>query len=182
MENQVTWGVPTQRTRKVEKFNTPVITMSAIAEGTGRKFSFNKAAQDLLGLVKGEAYVGIGFSGDNVYVKSFDNDDSPTSFKLTNTFTFSNKKYFEYLAKLNGLDTSTENHLHIEELEGQGMCKVALISQDGDDDSTEETAKTEETVEVEEVDADADVETNTNVEPESEVVVETEEEGKEGEW
>ena len=42
----IDWGVPTNRksSTKVEKFNTPVVTMSALlGKGSGRKFTFNKA-------------------------------------------------------------------------------------------------------------------------------------------
>jgi hypothetical protein len=164
MEN-VVWGIPTQRTKKVEKFNTPVITMSAIAEGTGRKFSFNKAAQETLGLVKGESHVALGFHENNIYVKSLVKE-TPTSFKLTNTHTFSNKKTFEYIAKVQELDTSIENYLHIEAVDGQPMCKVVTISTDGGSTegayrNTEEEGKETE-VEVEIVETEVESETITN--------------------
>ena len=51
MENLIWDGVPVQRQRRGEKFNFAVVTMSAVDKpGAGRKFSFNKAAQDVLGI------------------------------------------------------------------------------------------------------------------------------------
>ena len=51
MEN-FTWdAVPSQRQRKTEKYDYPVMTMAALAKpGAGRKFSFNKAAQDFMSI------------------------------------------------------------------------------------------------------------------------------------
>ena len=52
MRDAINWGIPNAgRTKKEEQFNTPVVTMSAIIkDGAGRKFSFNKAAAEALGI------------------------------------------------------------------------------------------------------------------------------------
>jgi len=112
MEN-VTWGaVPTQRKKKEEQFLTPVLTMVAIeGKGTGRRFIFNKAAQELLGL-EGEGSVMFGFS-DNSNDTFLINSEAEGSNKLTKTCTFSDKKKFEAIIKRFLLDDSVENHLDI---------------------------------------------------------------------
>ena len=76
MRDAINWGIPNAgRTKKEEQFNTPVVTMSAIIkDGAGRKFSFNKAAAEALGLVKPDennaSYVSFGFNGNDLYCKS----------------------------------------------------------------------------------------------------------------
>ena len=68
MENLIWDGVPVQRQRRGEKFNFAVVTMSAVDKpGAGRKFSFNKAAQDVLG-IQGEDRVSFGFSTDRTII------------------------------------------------------------------------------------------------------------------
>jgi len=116
MEN-VTWGaVPTQRKKKEEQFLTPVLTMVALeGKGTGRRFIFNKAAQELLGL-EGEGSVMFGFSG-NSNDTFLINSEAEGSNKLTKTCTFSDKKKFEAIIKRFLLDDSIENHLDIIEFE-----------------------------------------------------------------
>ena len=110
MEN-VTWGaVPTQRKRKEEKYSTPVLTMSALSgKGAGRKFTFNKAAQELLGLV-GEENIQLGYpeTGSDVYLKV-----AKEGLKLTKSCTFSDKKSFEYISKKLELNNDLENDFDV---------------------------------------------------------------------
>ena len=65
----IIWGnVPAQRKRKEEKYNFAVVTMSAIDKpGAGRKFSFNKAAQEVLG-IQGEDRISFGFTPDGKHI------------------------------------------------------------------------------------------------------------------
>ena len=129
--NDVSWGVPTQAKRKTEKFDTPVVTMSALSEkGSGRKFNFNKAAQSLLGLIGGESHVKVGFGKDNnIYIQSLIAEEDST-FSMTNSCTFSNKRIYEYIAKMNNLNSTEENYLHLKEVEGQSYVTVSHISSD----------------------------------------------------
>lgn len=142
----IDWGVPAQRATKMEKFTTPVVTMSAFAgKGSGRKLSFNKAAVDSLGLVKPEdgkeSFVTFGRdTGTNeiVLAASLTENESMKFFKVNKSFSFSDKKTYEFIAYTLKLDTSVENYLHIESVEGEPYFKVA--------NTTTEETKTEETV------------------------------------
>ena len=150
--NDVTWGVPKQRTaKKMEKFDTPVVTMSALVDkGAGRKFSFNKAAQTLLGLVGGESHIKIGFGGDNIYVQSL-TEEGDNTFSMTKQCTFSNKRIYEYIAKRSNLTTTEENYLHLTEVEGESYVTVSNISSDSAPESVEEDISTMPTPDTEEV-------------------------------
>jgi hypothetical protein len=139
----VFWGVPTaNRTRKEEQFNTPVLTMSALLkDGANRKFSFNKAAVSALNLIGKESYIQVGFRGtellvNNAGVVERDVDGAPlagqvipnNSFLLAGNNSFSDKKTFEFIIKLKELDTQVENHLHLEQVEGQSYFTVSKIT------------------------------------------------------
>lgn len=153
MENNVQWGVPTQRTRKTEKFNTPVITMNSLAKkGAGRKFQFNKAAQEALGLEEGESYITFGFTGDSktIVVLASDSEKNPSSLKITKSYSISNKKTYEFIAKTKDLDTEVENHLHLVAVDGQSYMEVSMIEVDGEP-TAEENLGAENVTETEEV-------------------------------
>ena len=170
MEN-VNWGIPKQRTGKVEKFNTPVLTMVALGEGgTGRKFLFNKAAQELIGL-KGEEHIEIGFINEGEIVLRTVSEETLISLKLTKTCTFSNKKTFDYITKLKSLSNDVENYLHLEA--NEGMFAVTSITNDGSVNEVEEIAECPTPVEEESVmdDTNSRIESfNTNAEAEEELV------------
>jgi hypothetical protein len=103
--NGVVWGVPVQRVKKTEKYDFPVVTMEAIEkEGSNRKFSFNKAALEALELVGGESTLAIGFTANNDVLIKKDG-----MFKLAKNNSFSDKRTFEYIAKILKLDISVEN-------------------------------------------------------------------------
>jgi len=112
MEN-VVWGeVPAQRTRKQEKYTTPVVTMSAIDKpGAGRKFSFNKAAQEALG-IQGEERVSFGFEagGKKIFIRKAEGD---AGFLLTKTCTLSDKKTYEFIVKRWDLNSEVETELDL---------------------------------------------------------------------
>jgi hypothetical protein len=149
MNKELIWGVPTQRTKKEEKFSTPVVTMSALeAKGAGRKFSFNKAAQEALGLEEGESYVSFGFSDDKIFVIS-DQKETPNGVQITKQFSLSNKRLYEYIAKIKALNTNTENHLHLSAVAGEPYYEVTSIESEmvlevSQDDSSMETDLVEE--------------------------------------
>jgi len=134
----IDWGVPAQRATKTEKFTTPVVTMSAFAKkGSGRKLSFNKAAVDSLGLVKPEdgkeSFVTFGRDtavNKIVLAASLTENESMKFFKVNKSFSFSDKKTYEFIAYTLKLDTSVENYLHIESVEGEPYFKVANTTTD----------------------------------------------------
>lgn len=125
MENVVWDVVPTQRTRKVEKYSTPVLTMIALKEeGQGRKFIFNKAAQTHLG-IEGEDKISLGFVQDSTDIL-ITKSNSDSGYKLTKTCTFSDKKVFDFISKRLLLDNSVENEFNIVTVEGKNYSKLEL--------------------------------------------------------
>jgi hypothetical protein len=117
MEGLIWDEVPAQRKRKQEQFAFPVITLSAIAKlGAGRKFSFNAAAQEHLGITGGER-ISFGFSTDKklAAVRKATGDQG---FPLTQACTISDKKTYEFMVKIFNLDTAVENHFEITEVNG----------------------------------------------------------------
>lgn len=113
MENVVWDAVPAQRTKKREKYSTPVITMSAIDKpGAGRKFSFNKAAQEALE-IKGEDRVTFGFQadGNKIFIRKESNPQA--GFQLTKTCTLSDKKTYEFIVKRWNLNSEVETELDL---------------------------------------------------------------------
>jgi len=135
MEN-IVWGIPVTRVKKEERFNVSVVTLAAIQKDkVGRKFTFNKASQEALGLISGESIVRFGFADNDVFVMSTGvlaegEELVPGTFKITAGFTFSDKKVFDYIAKIKNLDTTVENHLVLENIEGFPYLKVANIISD----------------------------------------------------
>lgn len=126
----IIWGeVPAQRKRKEEKYNFAVVTMSAIVEkGAGRKFSFNKAAQELLG-IQGEDRISFGFTpdGKNIYLRKAEGE---AGFQLTKTCTLSDKKTYEFISKRLNLDNSVENDFAIHSVAdtiGAGVCSMNFL-------------------------------------------------------
>lgn len=132
-----TWdAVPSQRQRKTEKYDYPVMTMAALAKaGAGRKFSFNKAAQELLS-VEGEDRVSFGFNTDRTVV-AIRKAEGDAGFKLTKTCTFSDKKIFEFISKTLELSNDVENEFKI--LDSNGYYKLELMSNAISNDEVEET-------------------------------------------
>lgn len=154
MEN-FTWdAVPSQRQRKTEKYNYPVMTMAALAKpGAGRKFSFNKAAQDFMS-IEGEDRISFGFSADRsiVAIRKANEDNG---FKLTKTCTFSDKKTFEFISKTLELSNDVENEFKISEKEGIFVLKQ--ITEDSNIDLNNHNEESE----VAEVTLDKSATTNT---------------------
>lgn len=138
-----TWdAVPSQRQRKTEKYDYPVMTMAALAKaGAGRKFSFNKAAQELLN-VEGEDRVSFGFNSDRTIV-AIRKAEGDTGFKLTKTCTFSDKKIFEFISKTLELSNDLENEFKI--LDTNGYYKLELMSNAISNDQLEEEIESKET-------------------------------------
>lgn len=128
----INWGVPVQRKKKEEKFKTPVVTMSAFAgKGSGRKLTFNQAAVDSLGLVKpedgNESFVTFGKdtdTGDIVLMSSLEDKPEMKFFRVNKSFSFSDKRTYEFIANSLGLETSVENYLHFDKVEGEPYFKV----------------------------------------------------------
>lgn len=113
MEDLIWDGVPAQKKKREEKFLFPAVTMVALDKpGAGRKFIFNKAAQELLN-IQGEERVSFGFSADRSIIAIRKAADINSGIQLTKTCTISDKKTYEFIAKILNLDTSVENNFEI---------------------------------------------------------------------
>jgi hypothetical protein len=134
--SEIVWGVTPTRKTKVEKFSTPVVTMAAIVkDGQGRKFSFNKAAQEALGLTagdEGDSYVGFGFDADNIYLMASTTEEKPSMIKVNKSFSLSDKKTFEFIIKKKDLTITHENYLHLEQVGNEPFYKVSSITNDNE--------------------------------------------------
>jgi len=164
MEN-FTWdAVPSQRQRKTEKYDYPVVTMAALAKaGAGRKFSFNKAAQELLN-IQGEDRVSFGFNSDRTIV-AVRKAEGDAGFKLTKTCTFSDKKIFEFISKTLELSNDVENEFKINSEIPNVYTLVRIL----EENSVEEAYSNEEAEEMKVVVASEKTETSHSVEVTEEV-------------
>lgn len=121
------WGeIPTKRTKKVEKYSTPVLTMHAVEKvGGGRKFSFNKAAQELLDIVGGD-FILFGYSTTtlDVFVKK---SSEEKGLGLTQTCTLSDKKNYEFIAKRLDLSIEETHEFDLVLSESGNYCTLFLI-------------------------------------------------------
>jgi len=133
---EITWGLPTTtRTVKEERFTTPVVSLVAItASKAARKFTFNKAAKEALGLTD-YCNVMLGFAEGKVVIKNLGNleegEEAPYgAFTVTKSLTFSDKKIFEHVIKLNKLDITKEHHIHLIPVEGQPFMIQSNIDTD----------------------------------------------------
>jgi hypothetical protein len=149
MEGLIWDEVPAQRKRKEEQFAFPVVTLSAIAKlGAGRKFSFNAAAQKELDVTGGDR-ISFGFSTDKklAAVRKATGDQG---FALTQTCTISDKRTYEYMVKMFGLDTAIENHFEISLVNGLHTLSPVLSA------NTEEVVFEINTVDVGEISDEED--------------------------
>jgi len=145
--NDIVWGVPTQKTRKTEKYDFPVVTMVAIEKnGSNRKFIFNKAAMEKLELVGGESTLAVGFKNTQILLRK----EGPLALAKNNSF--SDKRIFEHIAKIAGLDTTVENEFSLVEENGNIYSLASLSSSTGENVSEVEykTLEPKMNIEVEE--------------------------------
>ena len=99
MENTIFWdSTPVQRTKKEEKYTTPVLTMYPVEKvGGARKLGFNKAAVAALGLVwKDKVSFGYNVNEKRVFTRK---SNSEAATEISQTFTLRNQKAYETIAK-----------------------------------------------------------------------------------
>ena len=146
----VKWGVPSQaRAKKVEKYNTPVVTMVALEKkGASRKFVFNKAAREALKLTGGDSHIGFGFLPEDktILIANF-KKETGTTFTVTKSFSVRDKRTYEYIGKLLGFDTAIDNELHFNITEN-GHLK-SYIPEHAPEDKTKEPELVEEASDLE---------------------------------
>lgn len=135
MKDFVWDAVPSQRPQKVEKYDYPVMTMAALTKpGAGRRFSFNKAAQELLG-IKGEDRLSFGFSADKSIV-AIRKADGDAGLRLTKSCTISDKRTFEFISKTLELSNDVENEFKV--VNDEGYSKLELMKDAISNDEVEE--------------------------------------------
>jgi hypothetical protein len=74
----------------------------------------------------------LGFSENKLVIKNLGNlaegEEAPFgSFTVTKSLTFSDKKIFNHIIKLNKLDEKVENHIHLVPVEGQPFMIQSII-------------------------------------------------------
>lgn len=158
MEDLIWDAVPAQRKRKEEQFTFPVVSMSALQKvGAGRKFTFNKAAQELLGIV-GEDRLSFGFqaSTQSIFLKKATGD---SGFKLTKTCTISDKRTYEFITKMLGLNNEVENNFSVEAVaEMPSVCKMVLLQTEAATENVEIEFTNRDLGEVDDINPHAEVE------------------------
>jgi hypothetical protein len=127
MIEEISWDIPSQRTRKEEKFGFSVLTMAALEKaGSNRKMSFNKAAIEELELVGGESVIRVGYKNEDKRVVI---TKHPEGFKLARNNSFSDKRTFEYIAKLLSLDVNVENNFELVKQENPAIFELILVEE-----------------------------------------------------
>lgn len=116
------FGIPNQRKTREEKYpNTPIMTLGIEgAKGTARTMVFNPKACEKLGLEDDKAIVA--FSFDNgIYVLNGNQQGVPSehTIKVTKNYPrrISDKKTYEYMSKVLGLDNSIENEFELKSID-----------------------------------------------------------------
>lgn len=163
--NENMFGKPDERTRRVEKYDFPVLTMEKFhGKGTSRRFVFNKAAAALLNLGE-ESTVGFVFQEGNTYLANTTGVATKESYGVTKGTpkSFSNGKIFDYVAKkfdvaervlLEDIEY-TLTQLNDTEYNGHPVLQVSLLQEDAvvveeEDDTMVEEIVLEATQRVEE--------------------------------
>lgn len=109
----ITFGLPKRVVENKEKYpELPVITMEAVKGlGSNRRFVLNKKAIELLDLIPGIHNVIFAFDGeDNAYISKNNTEDSML---LGKNMAFSNKKYYEHIAKIYKLNQAEDNDFEL---------------------------------------------------------------------
>ena len=133
--DNLVFGIPTQRSKKEEKYpETAVLTMYAEGEkGTAKKVDINTFAAEALEFkLDGNDTCNFAFimEGDTrvVYFANTSAIDNPTNINVTKQATFSNKKMYEYLAKVFELDTTKDNEFLLS-CEDGNVARVSVIAE-----------------------------------------------------
>ena len=107
----IRFGLPKREIVSKERYpETPVLTMEKVeGQGFNRRFTLNKKAVDLLQLIPGISSVIFAFDED-AYISKYESEDSVL---LGKNMAFSNKKYYEHIAKMYNLDQSQDSDFEL---------------------------------------------------------------------
>ena len=126
------FGVPKKEVVNKEMFpDNPVLTMEHVEDkGFNRRFTLNKKALEVLNITPGEDSVAFAFDGVNekVYIAKLNSEDSVLVGKNK---AFSNKRYYEYIAKFKQLDLNKDNYFELTnpvDILGMEAYEIVLIT------------------------------------------------------
>ena len=127
------FGVPNQRKKKEEKYpNEGVLTFCKLGKkGSGRKIEFNTKAAELLGLDDKDAYVVFSFS-NGISIGNGEQAGIPKEHRIKVTKNtprrISDKRTYEYIVKLEDLDTDNDNeYVLASRLDDGGITMFSLV-------------------------------------------------------
>ena len=109
----ISFGIPKRVVESKERYpETPVVTLEKVEDkGHNRRFVLNKKAIQLLQVIPGVSHIAFAFDGMNAaYISKNSTEDS---FLLGKNMAFSNKKYYEHICKIYGLDSSTDSDFEL---------------------------------------------------------------------
>lgn len=142
------FGIPNQRKTKEEKYpDTPVLTLDIEGDkGTSRKIFLNESACKLLNLADDKAQIAFSFE-NGIFIANAGQSQIPDEYAINVTKNaprrVSDKKTYEYIAKVLDLDTSIENEFKLSTVEIKDGAPVVfqLISLTNVTDKVDEVSQ-----------------------------------------
>lgn len=133
----IVFGIPKRQSENKELFpDTPVLTMELVKEkGFNRRFSLNQTAVETLGIIPGVSSVIFAFNEEEskVYIAKHSTEDS---LLVGKNKAFSNKRYYDFIAKVKALNESEDNYFELMNPKTLGdvtvyeLVKVSLIAEE----------------------------------------------------
>lgn len=140
MQDFLNFGVPNLRTKKEEKYpNDGVLTVKVLEKkGGGRKIEFNPKAIEMLGIDVENEKNRVAFSfvagTTKIYIANRTGEDTKQDIKVTKQESISDKRYYEYIKKLLGLDIEGQEDVELKltnvagQYNGNNVYEVELLS------------------------------------------------------
>lgn len=140
MQDFLNFGVPNLRTKREEKYpNDGVLTVKALEKkGGGRKIEFNPKAIEMLGIDVENDKNRVAFSfiagTTKIYIANRTGEDTKQDIKVTKQESISDKRYYEYIKKLLGLDIEGQEDVELKltnvagNYNGNNVYEVELLS------------------------------------------------------
>lgn len=153
MQDFLNFGVPNLRTKKEEKYpNDGVLTVKALEKkGNGRKIEFNPKAIEMLGIDVENEKNRVAFSfiagTTKIYIANRTGEDTKQDVKVTKQESISDKRYYEYIKKLLGLDINGQEDVELKltnvagNYNGNNVYEVELLTGNVTATATTETAE-----------------------------------------
>jgi hypothetical protein len=132
------FGIPSKRKEKTDEYEgQSVLIMHKLPEGKKKntKFELSKDGAAMLGYTKG-GNIAISFSGTDIFLARVEDELVVEDMKLTNKFTFSHARVYNYIVDLLSLDPTKNNifNLSIEDcnkMDGVlGLVKLSIVDKE----------------------------------------------------